>query len=153
AIAASLGMARRQVEYWHDSEALWQRSLACLPEYWMSKLALGDLRRQERKYAEAVELYSAVARDKPTDPEGQYKLGIAWEGLERYREAQRQYEAVLQLNPKHEGARSNLVALYKKQGKLSLDPNDAASRNQYGLALARLGETEEAARHFQEAVR
>lgn len=152
AILASVGLTRRQVDYWRDAEALWQHNLACVPDYWMAHLALGDVRYDEGRFEEAVEQYAAVVHENPNYADFRYKLGMAFEGLERAREARQSYEAALQLDSRHEAARSRLVALYARQGKLKLDPNDPASQNQYGLALARLGETAEAAWHFQAAV-
>lgn len=151
-IAVCLGLTHRQVAYWHSTEDLWQHALACDADNWMAHLSIGDLRCLEGNFEDGLAHYEAVARQPRKRIDVLFKIGTTLEALGRYREAEQQYAAVLQHNPQHDGARNSLVALYKKQGKLKLDPHDPASQNQYGLMLARLGETEEAARHFLAAV-
>lgn len=149
-VAVFAGLTRQQVTYWRNTEALWQHSLACIPDNWIAHFALGDLRFEEKEFEEAVQRYSAVVRQRPRNVEFQLRLGETYERLQRFREAQEHYEVALRLDPKNNGIHRNLHSLYVRQG--DLDPDNPVSRNKFGLALARLGETEDAVKQFSLAV-
>lgn len=72
---------------------------------------LGALRLQRGATAEAIPLLERARRLDPTDTQALYNLSGAYATSGRYGEARRAAEAVLRLDPAHEGARQLLASL------------------------------------------
>ena len=130
-------------------------------------LALADVGKAEEglKY-----LYKAL-EVKPNDPDVENNLGYALCKLGRFDEGEAYFKKALQTNPRHKKALPNYVAgLNNKAIRLAqrgnpaaavkifsealrLDPGNAETHYNLGVALDSLGRTDEAIEHFSEAVR
>ena len=68
--------------------------------------------------------YREVINIDPKDTRGYTNLGIAFEEMGRYEEAEKEYKKALMINPNDASAHGNLGILYKKQGKVKEAKNE-----------------------------
>ena len=150
-----LHIADRALDYLQQALVLDPRDPAtydALARLWRNggllNLALGDAYRAVY-HAPA----SAIARN---------TLGTVFQALGNRREAQKQYERALQLDPRASYALNNLCygailnrepakAVSACQAALSLDPHLAAARNNLGLAYAALGDLDSSRTAFEKS--
>ena len=117
----------------------------------------------ERRYDEAVELFTLYAERKPENPWGYYMLGLsAWksgDGLV----AEDAFEAALELDPRHVKSWLNLArvlldeerseeALEKVEEALALDPESSVALRLQGRSYHQLGKVEEAIDSYRQAI-
>jgi protein O-mannosyl-transferase len=128
--------ASQQTTYWRDTEALWNRALACTTNNNRAHCNLAAELLRKRQFPEAIAQYDAALKIEPEDAVSYCGLGHALMGLgkrdkaiERFREAAVKYEKALEIRPKYVEAHSNL-----------------------GNALARLGRYDDAIRHYEAAL-
>jgi len=130
-------------------------------------LALADAGKAE----EGLKYLHKALGIKPNDPDAENNLGYVLCKLGRFDEGEAYFKKALQANPIHKKALPNYVAgLNNKaihlaqQGNpaaalkvffeaLQLDPRNAATHYNLGVALDSLGETDKAMEHYLEAVR
>ena len=130
-----------------------------------NRAALADACVNAGQFQEAVELYQSCLKIEEHNPELMHKLAQAYFGMQHYAQAKQTLEELIRQNPNfksHEGhllfART-LEALGDKTGALQeykvlteSYPGEEA-RVRYGLLLKAQGESEHAARMFNEVVR
>ncbi|MDA5558325.1 tetratricopeptide repeat protein [Shimia sp. MMG029] len=130
--------------------------------------ALGDLRRQERDFAGAIEAYDAAIGLYDTLERRQwfllYARGISHERLDQWEQAEADFRKALELNPEQPQVLNYLgYSLVEKQIKLdeALDmieravavrPDSGYIVDSLGWVLFRLGRYEEAVEHMERAV-
>ncbi|WP_348538781.1 tetratricopeptide repeat protein [Shimia sp. R10_1] len=130
--------------------------------------ALGDLRRQERDFAGAIEAYDAAIGLYDTLERRQwfllYARGISHERLGQWEQAEADFRKALELNPEQPQVLNYLgYSLVEKQIKLdeALDmieravavrPDSGYIVDSLGWVLFRLGRYEEAVEHMERAV-
>jgi tetratricopeptide (TPR) repeat protein len=172
AVAAAAGMlvvgcaavARRQVQYWRGSIALWEHAISVTRENYRAENNLGLLLSREGRPAEAIPHFVEALRIKPDFAEAHNNLGFALADQGRTREAIAHYTEAVRLIPAYVEAHNNLGVALSGEGRndeairefqeaLRLDPALAVSHNNLGAALAKQGRLEEAVRHFSEALR
>lgn len=112
------------------------------------------------KFAEAIPLYRDLVRALPNNPGLIMNLGLALDMAGHKREAVREFEAVLKLNPLHVQALLLLGTTYLDLGEPSkalgalekavqAQPHNLTAQGALAEALLSLGRLEEAARCFQ----
>lgn len=139
AVAGLSAACVAQQSYWRDSESLWSRVLAVEPDSGTAALQLGDVRADQRRYAEAEALFARAEATDPACAADFAALGaLAAAGRGDGPEA-RGLRAALDPRPICRKARSNRAAAQAAQGNfaaaregfveaLAADPDDAAAR-------------------------
>jgi thioredoxin-like negative regulator of GroEL len=79
---------------------------------------LGNILLAKEEYTTAVNAYLKAISLNAEDPMFHNNLGIAFEGLEDYEKADIAYRKALELRPNHRAARTNLMLLSIRTGKL-----------------------------------
>jgi tetratricopeptide (TPR) repeat protein len=159
-----LALARQQMGYWQDSEALFRRALAVTTDNYVAHLNLGYVLQQQGHVDEAVLHYRESLRLKPGYAEAHNSLGSALGRLGQTDGAIREIDEALRLKPDYPDSHYNLgVALWTKgrteeairqfQEAIRLKPDHIQARNGLGIALSGQGQVHEAIRQFQEAIR
>jgi tetratricopeptide (TPR) repeat protein len=129
-LALLLGVAWRQVSFWHDSATLWSYTLAHGPSGAVAYNNFGNTLWLAGKYEEAEPYYRKALEVDPEYFPAYNNLGMA-----RF----------------HAGDFDQAIALYRKA--LSIEPKYLQSHNNLATLLYRKGETEEAAAQCQMALR
>lgn len=123
-----------------------QEAVAKKDDLVMARSMLGDLYRARSDYDSARQQYEVVARLDPYEYSNHYRLGLAYQLLERLQEAAASYLKALNLKP--EDAPSNMSlgtvyyalnqpqeALRYAERAVQYDPKSAAAWVNYGLIL------------------
>jgi tetratricopeptide (TPR) repeat protein len=174
-LATGLGaLTWRQCLAYREPETFYRTIVARNPSAWMAENNLGDILTREHRFAEAIAQYRAALAVRTDLEMVHYDLGVALAGSGRYLEAVSEYQAALRLKPDYAAAHNNLgVALERLdrgaeaiahyEAALAIQPrylaaranlDHAASREfDAGVAAARAGDLDEAAGHFQTAIR
>jgi len=122
-----------------------------------------DAAYQERRFADAVDLFEAYVEQKPNNPWGLYMLGLSAWKAGQLQKAGFAFEEALKLDPKHEKSLLNWSRVLLEQGEpgealarieTALDLNPVSNDATRLLARARdaLGETEGAIAAYKEAL-
>jgi len=116
---------------------------------------------EKKDYAAAAENYRQYLAKKPDDAFIHFQLGYAYSALQRFTDAQAEYEKTISLDPKMAAAYLNLgltlldrdpaSAITPLQKAVKLIPNDAEPRYLLGAALERSGKTPEAIEQYEAA--
>ncbi|OAN52393.1 hypothetical protein A6A04_00100 [Paramagnetospirillum marisnigri] len=130
-------------------------------------MALGDIFRRHKRYAEAADAYDrALARVDTKDPRNWtllYARGIALERSKQWNRAERDFLEALRLKPDQPDVLNYLGYTWVDQGlnveqgrklierAVELRPNDGAIVDSLGWALYRMGEFQAAVRHLERA--
>lgn len=133
------------------------------PELVNARSLLGDIFRQEGDYKAALSQYEAVVKLDPYSPSSFYKLGVAYQFLDRLVESRDAYLKTLKLSPNDAEAHMNLGLVYLALGELpsaveetkkavELSPEGAKARGpalaNYGVVLDAVGDGPGAERAF-----
>jgi Flp pilus assembly protein TadD len=153
----------RQVEVWHDPEALWTQVVSAAPSA-RAHVNLGDPLEGRGRTADAVAHYEAAIRLSPSYGPAHVALGVALAHQGRLTEAISHYEEAIRLMPRSAVPYNNLGAVLAALGRtdeaierfreaLRRQPEYAEAHISLGLALARQGRQAEAVEHYREALR
>ena len=167
-----------QLQYWKNSEALFEHALQVTQRNYVAHhnfgLAIEDL---PGRLPEAIAHYHAALQIQPESVEARTDLGSALAKTGHFEQAIAEYETALRIAPDCAICRSNLalagtqlagasfekgVALQKSghvpeaiaqfEAALRLKPDYAEAHNNLGVALATLGRTQQAIQEFKAAV-
>jgi len=163
-LAVLMGCAARQVSFWHDSQTLWARTLACTSQNFMAHRLYGNALAADGRIDEAEEQFLAAIRILPTYTEAWYSLGVAEADRGRMDQAMAYYRRAIEANANNANAHNNLghallfrgeyyEALKHFQEALRVVPDFAAAHYNQGLALHALGHLPAAAAEYQEALK
>lgn len=163
-IAASAVTARAQVQYWHDSIALWEHALAATGENAHAHVALGSVLVEQGGADEAIAHFSEAVRIEPDFAEAHNKLGAALADKGKVDAAMLEYAAALRLKPNLAEAHNNVGNVLAREGKideavaeyrqaLRVKPDDAVAHNGFGSVLDDQGKVDEAIGQYREALR
>jgi len=128
-ILALIPLTARQVSFWKDQRAVFNRALAVTPENWLAHLNLGALDEQDGRLQEAESHYREALRIEPRLFPGNVRLGKL---LVR------------------QGRLEAGIAAYGRA--LLVRPRDVETLIGIGAALARAGRPEEAAEAYRRAI-
>jgi len=129
------------------------------PELIKARILLGDLFRAEGDYRAALSQYEAVVKLDPYSSGSYYRLGLAYQFLERFLEARDAYMTSLKINDTDVDSHMNLGLVYLALGDLpkamdhakratELDPKSGAALANYGVVLDAVGDAVGAERAF-----
>ena len=164
ALAACAVVTVRQVQFWKDSEALFQRAVQVTKNNYLAYNNLGFYYSGKGRKAEAMEMYRLSLKINPTYEDALNNLGYALAGERDFAEAIPLYEAALRVQPRNAEVHNNLGNALSETGKideaiqhyqiaLEQNPEHADAHNNLGIALAMKGKLDEAIPHFQAAIR
>ena len=163
-VAGSAIAARRQVDYWRNSVALWEHALEVTTGNYRAESNLGHALAKERRLEEAAAHYSAALDIRPDFPEAHNNLGLILAEQGKVREAMTHYADAVRALPDYLEAHNNLAVALTGEGRngeairhfteaVRIDPSVAVAHNNLGAALAREGRLEEAVPELAEALR
>ena len=155
--------AWRQVSYWHDSETLWTRTLACTSGNYRVHNLLGNALATRGRTEEAVVQFQKALEIKHDYPEAHYSLGVAAANRGRLDEAIVHYEKAIAANPNYANAHNNLgnalLALGQLDGAMAhclealrIKPEFAEAHYNLGNALFVCRRLEEAMAQYRNAL-
>jgi tetratricopeptide (TPR) repeat protein len=153
-----------QVQFWHDSEALFTRAVQVTSNNYLAYNNLGFYQSGKAKREQAKENYRKSIAINPTYEDALNNLGFALAGEGKYSEAIPYYEAALRVSPNQPEIRNNYGNALSELGRLDDaiqqyalvikdEPNHADARNNLGIALAMQGKLDDAVGHFRAAIR
>jgi protein O-mannosyl-transferase len=168
-----------QLQYWKNSESLFEHALAVTRDNYVAHHNLGlAIADSPGRLPEAIAHYRAALAIQPESVEARTDLGSALAKTGHFEEAIAEYRTALGIAPDCAICRSNLavaqaqwaeelfqngVALQKGgqpqqaieqfQAALQLAPDNAEIHNDLGVALGSCGRTADAVREFQAALR
>ncbi len=154
----------RQIEFWKNSESLFQRTVQVTRNNYLAHNNLGFYFSGKGRIAEAMEQYHLALKINPAYEDALNNLGYALAGQRKFAEAIPLYEAALRIRPKHAEVHNNLGNALSETGKideaiqhyliaLQQNPEHADAHNNLGIALAMKGKLDEAISHFHAAIR
>lgn len=153
-----------QIQYWHDSPAVYHRAIEVTEANYLAHMNLGVDMVSDGHYEEGMrELYTALEQNQNL-PFGRNSLGVALHMLGRKQEAIEQFRESIRLLPANAEAHTNLGNSLLEEGKLDdaiREYNAAvglapAMPNAYyglGCVLLKQNRTNEAIPYFSEALR
>jgi tetratricopeptide (TPR) repeat protein len=163
-LAAFMVCAWQQTAYWHDSETLWTRALACTKRNDMAHRAMADALFKRGELDDAIAHYKAALEVNPLRAETQNNFGIALAQKGSVDDAIAHYQLALRINPNYAEAHNNLGVALRRKGNLDeattqyrmalqINPNYAEAHYNFGIVLLQRSRTAEAINQYQEALR
>ena len=157
-------LTTRQLAYWRDSAALFQRALEVTRNNYVAYYCLGAHISDEGRSDEAIADYRLALQINPTYGEAHNNLGVELASRGEIDEAMKCFRDAMRVSPRLASAYSNLGMALVRQGKerealqqyqesLRLNPDDARVHNNLANLLAGQGRAEEAIEHHREALR
>jgi tetratricopeptide (TPR) repeat protein len=164
ALAGCAVAARKQVEYWRTSVALWEHALGVTTGNHRAESNLAHALVRQGRLDEAVAHYVAALRIKPDFAEAHNNLGLVLADQGKVDDAMSHYSEALGVLPDDLEAHNNFGVALMGQGRdteairhfseaVRIDPTVAVSHNNLGVAYAHEGNLDAAAREFAEALR
>jgi protein O-mannosyl-transferase len=164
AIVTCAVLARTQIAYWQDSEALFRHALQATRNNYIAHYNLGLYVSEHGHSEEAMEHYRRALEIHPAYGEAQSNLGLEIAKQGKIDEAITWFQAAIRSKPRLPSAHSNLGTAFGLQGRLTdavkeyeeslrLKPDDARVHSNLANALGDLGKPEQAITHYQEALR
>lgn len=120
ALAALAAVTWRQVAYWQDDEALYERALAVTTENYMAHNNLGLAQLEAGRAAEAEQHFRDAVRIRPADPKARVNLGIALARQGELAAGREELEAVVRERPGFAPGHSNLASLLARMNEVEL---------------------------------
>jgi tetratricopeptide (TPR) repeat protein len=162
-LAVLMGCAWRQTSFWHDSETLWNHTLACTSGNCVAHNSLGVFLVGQGRLDEAKTHYQASLEIDPQDVDPRLNLASVLAAEGRFEEAVACYQKALQIQPDFAKGHCDLGDLLAHLGRLDealdqyrkaseLQPDDPLAHRNLGDLLGRLGRFDEALAHFQKAL-
>jgi len=159
-----LGLTRRQLGYWQNSEALFRHALAVTQDNFMAHNNLGFALVDQGRVDEGIAQYREAIRCEPTYAGTHNNLGIALMKTGQTDAAIAEYKEAIRLSPSYSEVYYNWGNLLSKTGEtdeaiiqyqqaIRLRPDYSAAHNNLGVALAARGETEAAIAEYEQAIR
>jgi protein O-mannosyl-transferase len=156
-------VAYTQTAYWHDSESLWNHTLACTTNNALAESNLANDLFQQGRLDEAITHAEAAIAIQPDYPDAENCLGMALLQTGRLDEAMSHFQSALKMNPDFASAHNNYgMALFQNgrldeaipqfQAALEAQPDMADAHNNLGAALVQKGQPQPAIDHYQIAL-
>ena len=146
-----------------EAERYYQLVLRTDVRHFPSVHALGLIRLQQTRHADAVSLFQQAIEISSNSAEAHHHLAVALTGLGRLQEAVRSFEKALAINPNLAEAHDSLghalqmlgraeAAISHHEKALAIKPSYATARNNLGNALQKVGRFEEAIKQYEKAL-
>jgi Flp pilus assembly protein TadD len=163
-ILGCLVTARVQVQYWRDSQALWQHAVDVTTDNFIAQDGLGVAFATQGRGKEAIAHFAEAVRANPNYPYAHNNLGIELRKQRRLEEAVVQEAEAVRLKPDFAEGHNSLGNALADEGRLDeavshyaeavrLKPDYIDAHRDLAVALGKLGRFEESAMHFAEVVR
>ena len=163
ALALCAGLTRAQLQYWHDSVALFQHAANVTVDNGIAEANLGFALAEQAHYDEAIVHYKTALQNQPRATIWN-NLGQSLIATGKLQEAISAFQQALNLNPSFGSAHHNLALALARSGRQQeslghfgdaarLEPENASVHNNYAIMLGRAGRTTEAIQQFQMALR
>ena len=167
AIVLCIWLTSQQLEFWKNSETLFQHTINVTANNYLAYNNLGTAFCEANLPAEGIKAFQEAIRLNPDYADGYNNLGFSYSRMGKEDEAIYQFKEAIRLKPNYTEAMFNLATSFSIKGQyheairqfqaiLRLKPSYdmvAAFHNNLGTALAKNGQIEAAIREFQEAVR
>jgi len=164
ALVACENLTGRQIEFWRNSQTLFQHTIEVTPDNYLAHNYLGFWFFGKGRLAEALEQYHLALKINPGYEDALDNLGNALASQGKLDEAIPLYEAALRTRPNQAELHNNFGNALARIGKideaiphylvaLAQNPEYADAHNNLGIALAMQGEEDEAISHFHDAIR
>jgi protein O-mannosyl-transferase len=162
-LAASALLTERQVQFWRDSEALFDHAVKVTRDNYLAYNNLGFYLSGKGRTVEAMENYRQALKINPAYEDALNNLGYALAAQKKFAEAIPFYDAALRVRPMHAEVHNNLGNALSETGQiddaiqhylivLTQKPDHADAHNNLGIALAMKGKLDEAIPHFRAAI-
>jgi len=153
-----------QTSYWHDSERLWNRTLAVTGRNDIAHFNFGEFLLKQHRLEEAIAQFNIRLANYPADPDANFQIGFALLQKGEFEAAARHFEMALKVEPNNPEAETNLANALLGSGRLDgavehyrnvlcHEPNSALAHYNLAVGLHRLGQLPEAIGHYKEALR
>jgi tetratricopeptide (TPR) repeat protein len=162
-IVALVAVARAQAAVWHDSETLWEHTLACTTNNSVAEGNLANEYFQKGTFDKAIEHANAAIEINPQYADAHNCLGYALYQTGDLAGALSHFEEAVKIRPDFASAQNNFGMALLRAGKLDealthfreavrLEPEMADAQSNLGAALVQKGKPEEALAHYQMAI-
>src|SRR5438105_4535765 len=156
-------LARTQVRYWHDSEALWKHSLAVTKDNDFPHYGLGDVYFERGEVNEALAEFRAALYLRPGSPYAHNDIGLVLTKMGQLDEAVDHLNAAIQILPNHPTAHYSLGNALLQKGQtddaikeferqLALQPDHAQARCNLAIALLNQGRLNQAMAQYERTI-
>jgi TolA-binding protein len=163
-VSACAGLSWKQVEYWRNSETLFQHTIAVTPNNAIAHYNLGSFYFSSGRTDEAIEQYRKTLEIRPSYDDALNNLGIAVALKGDTAEGERLIREAIRLRPDKADAHYNLGNVLVAQQRfdeamasyneaLRLKPDLAEAHNNLANILVMRGEREKAVEHYREVLR
>jgi protein O-mannosyl-transferase len=161
-LLALLGCAWQQTSYWHDSETLWNHTLACTDDNPVGHYNLG-VALAKGSVDQAINEYEKAVKISPNYAVARYNLGVALVDRGQIDDAIAQFRRATEVSPDFADAHNNLGSALAGRGQvdeaieryhkaLAIKPDLAEAHNNLGNALLGRGEINEAMAEYGKAL-
>jgi len=159
-----VGMTRRQVGFWRNSETLARHAITVTGDNEIAYEQLGQWLDSQGDAARALDMYQRSVTVNPFNADGHNTYGNALLGAGKYAEALREFESANRVRPEYFYAYNGGAIALEKLGRLAdaerrfhqalaLKPDYYEAHLNFGDFLWSVGRREEALKEFQEIVR
>lgn len=154
---------RQQLRHWHDSESLWQHTLAVTGPNAVAESNLANGLFQDGQWAEAVTHFQRALELKPDYADAHNGLGYVLLQRGQVTEAIGHFQRALEAQPGFAAAHNNLGMALLQTGRareaiphlestLATEPDQAEAHNNLGYACLQTGQPDQARAHYQRAL-
>jgi len=162
-LVSLIWIARAQVRYWHDSETLWEHTLAVTKDNDFPHYGLGDVYFARGEVNKALTEFRSALDLRPDSPYAHNDIGLVLAKMGRLDEAVDHLKAAIRILPNHPTAHYTLGnALLKKaqtndaikefEQQLVLQPDHAPARYNLALALLNQGQLNQAIAQYEKTI-
>jgi protein O-mannosyl-transferase len=163
ALAALTVCARKQTSYWHDSETLWIRALACTGANPVAENNFGSALFHDGRVEEATLHFQKALEERPGYAEAHHNLAIVFLRKGQLDDAIAQDRLAVEIWPAFADAHFGLAAALFRKGKfndaiaqyemaLQINPEDAEAHGNLAGALRQVGRLDDAIMQYREAI-
>jgi tetratricopeptide (TPR) repeat protein len=156
--------ARVQLQYWRNSQVLWDHALKVTSKNYVAHNNLGGFLKQIKRPADALAHYQEAIRLKPDYVDAYNNMGTVLSELGQQQQAIEAYQQTLRLQPDFAEAHQNLAVSLENLGRLDeartelnesirLKPDFANAHNGLGSIFFKQGKLDDAIAEYSEAVR
>ncbi|HLW35217.1 MAG TPA: tetratricopeptide repeat protein [Chthoniobacterales bacterium] len=152
-----------QTGYWHDTERLWNRTIAVTGQNDFARFALGEYLLKVHRLDEAITQFETVLAGHPKDPDMNFQMGCALMEKGEASRAITYFQTSLKFKPQNSDAETNLGNLLLKGDRIAeaiehyrnvvaRDPSSPLAHYNLAVGLHRAGKLAEAIAEYKETL-